>query len=54
MKLILDFSFANPGTSTAIEYFFNTNVLWTNEKNFFFVETIKAVIVTKTQFEEFQ
>jgi hypothetical protein len=30
-----------------------TNALWTDEKSRFIVETTKAVIVTKTHFEEF-
>jgi hypothetical protein len=29
-----------------------TNALWTDEKSRFLVETIKAVTVTKTRFEE--
>jgi hypothetical protein len=29
-----------------------TNALWTDEKSRFLVETIKAVTVTKTHFEE--
>jgi hypothetical protein len=49
----LEFSFAIPGTSAATERVFsNTNALWTDEKSRFLVETIKAVIVTKTHFEE--
>jgi uncharacterized protein (DUF1697 family) len=47
-QLILEFSFAIPGTSAAIERVFCiTNALWTDEKSRFLVETIKAVIVTK-------
>jgi hypothetical protein len=51
----VEFSFALPGTSAAIErvFFFITNALWTEENGRFLVETIKAVIVTKTHFEEF-
>jgi hypothetical protein len=49
----LEFSFAIPGTSAAIERVFSiTNALWTEEKSRFLVETIKAVVVTKTHFEE--
>jgi hypothetical protein len=45
--------FAIPGTNAAIERVFSiTNSLWTDEKSRFLVETIKAVIVTKTHFEE--
>jgi hypothetical protein len=47
-QLILEFSFAIPGTSTATErVFFITNALWTDEKSCFLAETIKSVIVTK-------
>jgi hypothetical protein len=53
IQLILEFSFAIPGTRAAIERVFSiTNALWTDEKSRFLVETIKAVIVTKTHFEE--
>jgi hypothetical protein len=49
----LEYSFAIPATSAAIERLFSiTNALWTEEKNRFFVETVKAVVVTKTHFEE--
>jgi hypothetical protein len=52
-QLILEFSFAIPGTSAAIERVFAiTDALWTDYKCRFLVETIKAVIVTKTHFEE--
>jgi hypothetical protein len=51
--IILEFSLAIPGTSASIERVFSvTNALWTDEKNSFFVETIKAVIVTKTHFHD--
>jgi hypothetical protein len=53
MHIILEFSFAIPGTSAAMESVFSiTNALWTNKKSHFLVETIKAVSVTKTHFEE--
>jgi hypothetical protein len=49
----LKFSFAICGTSAATERVFSiTNALWTDKKSRFLVETFKAVIVTKTQFEE--
>jgi hypothetical protein len=52
-QLVLEFSFAIPCTSAAIERVFSiTNALWTDEKSSFLVETIKAVIVTRTYFEE--
>jgi hypothetical protein len=53
IQLILEFSFAIAGTSAATETVFSfTNALWSDKKNCFLVETIKAVIVTKTHFEE--
>jgi hypothetical protein len=52
-QLNLEFSFAIPGTSAATERVFSiTNALWADEKSRFLVETIKAVIATKTHFEE--
>jgi hypothetical protein len=49
----LEFSFAIPGTSVATERVSAiTNALWSEEKSSFLVETIKAVTVTKTHFEE--
>jgi hypothetical protein len=52
-QFILEFSFAISGTDAAIERIFSiTNALWTDEKSRFLVETIRAVIVTKTHFEE--
>jgi hypothetical protein len=49
----MEFSFAIPGTSGAIERVFSiTNALWTDEKSRFLVETTKAVAVTKTHSEE--
>jgi hypothetical protein len=53
IQMILEFSFAIPGTSAAIERVFSTtNALWTDEKSRFLVETTKAVIVTTTHYEE--
>jgi hypothetical protein len=47
----LEFFFAITGASAAIERVFSiTSALWTDEKSRFLVETIKAVIVTKTHF----
>jgi hypothetical protein len=52
-QLILELSFATPGTSAGMERVFSvTNALCTDEKNRFLVETIKSMIVTKTHFEE--
>jgi hypothetical protein len=52
-RLVLEFSSAIRGTSAATERVFSiTDALWTDEKSRFLVETIKAVIVTKTHFEE--
>jgi hypothetical protein len=53
IQLILESSFAIPGTSAAIEGVFAiTNALWADKKSRFLVQTIKAVIVTETHFEE--
>jgi hypothetical protein len=42
-QLILEFSFAIPGSSAAIERAFSiTNALWTGKKSHFLAETIKA------------
>jgi hypothetical protein len=50
---ILELSLAIPSTSASIKRIFSiTNALWTDEKNSFLVETIKAVIVTKTHFQD--
>jgi hypothetical protein len=52
-QLILEFSFAIPGTSAVMERVLSiTNALWTDRKSHFLVETITAVTVTKTHFEE--
>jgi hypothetical protein len=52
IQLILEFSFAIPGTSTAIERVFSiTSALWGDEKSRFLFQTTKAVTVTKTYFE---
>jgi hypothetical protein len=49
----LEFSFAIPGTSATIERVLSiTNALWTDQKSHFLVETIKAVLITKTHLEE--
>jgi hypothetical protein len=48
----LEFSLDIPSTSASIERVFSiTNALWTDEKNSFLVETIKAVIVTEIHFQ---
>jgi hypothetical protein len=53
MHIISKFSLAIPGTSTSIERVFSiTHALWTDEKNSFHIETIKAMIVTKTHFQD--
>ena len=45
---------AIPGTNAAVERIFSTiNVLWTNEKNRFLVETIKSIIIVKTHFKNY-
>jgi hypothetical protein len=54
-QLILEFSFAIPGTNAAVERVFSiTNALWTDKKSCFLIETMKAVIVTEIHFEEFE
>jgi hypothetical protein len=51
--LVLEFSLTIPGTSAAIERVSSSiNSLWTDEKSCFLVETIKAVLGTKTHFED--
>jgi hypothetical protein len=54
IHIILEFSLAIPGTSASIEsiFFQMLYALWTDEKNCFLVETIGAVIVTKTHFQD--
>jgi hypothetical protein len=53
IQLILECSFAIPGTSAAIERVFSiTDALWTGEESRFLVETINAEIVSKTHLEE--
>jgi hypothetical protein len=52
-QLILEFSFTIPATGAAIQRVFSiANAPWTDEKSRFLVETIRAVTVTKTHFEE--
>jgi hypothetical protein len=51
-QLILEFSFAFPGTNAAIERVLSiTNALWTDERSRFLVETMKAD-GNETHFEE--
>jgi hypothetical protein len=53
IHIILEISLAIPGTTASIERLFSiTNSLWTDEKNSFLVETTKAVIMTKTHFQD--
>jgi hypothetical protein len=50
---LVEFSLALPGTNAEVEMTFSViNALWTDEKNKFKVQTIKAVIVVKTHFPE--
>jgi hypothetical protein len=52
-ELILEFSFAISGTRATMERVFSiTYALQTDKKSCFLVETIKAVIGSKTHFEE--
>ncbi|KAL4123154.1 hypothetical protein QTP88_015377 [Uroleucon formosanum] len=49
---IVEYSLAIPGTNAAVERIFSTiNVLWTDGKNRFLVETIKSIIILKTHFK---
>lgn len=49
---IVEYSLAIPGTNAAVERIFSTiNVLWTDEKNRFLVETIKSILIVKTHFK---
>jgi len=49
---IVEYSLAMPGTNAAVEQIFSTiNVLWTDEKNRFLVETIKSILIVKTHFK---
>jgi hypothetical protein len=44
---------ALPGTNAEAERIFSViNALWTDEKNKFRIETIKAIIVVKTHFQD--
>jgi hypothetical protein len=53
IHIILEFSLVPPSTSASIERVFSiTYALWTDEKNSFLVETIKAVIMIKTHFQD--
>jgi hypothetical protein len=53
IHIILEFSLVIPGTSSSIERVLSiTNALQTDEKNSFLIETVKAVIVTKTHFQD--
>jgi hypothetical protein len=53
-QLVLEFSFAIPSISATTQRVFSTtHAMWTDENSRFPAETIKAVIVTKTHFQEF-
>jgi hypothetical protein len=53
IRIVLEFSLAITSISASIERVFSiTNALWIDEKNSFLVETIKAVFVTKTHFQD--
>jgi hypothetical protein len=54
-QFVLEFSFAIPHTSAATDRIFSiTNALCTDEKEHFFVETRKAVTVTKIILRNFR
>ena len=45
---------AIPGTNASVERIYSiSNVLWTDEKNRFNVETIRSIIITKQHFKSF-
>jgi len=50
--VILEYSMAIPGTNASVERVFSiTNVLWTDEKNRFLVDTITSIIIVKQHFK---
>lgn len=50
--IILEYSMAIPGTNASVERVFSiTNVLWTDEKNRFLVDTIRSIIIVKQHFK---
>ncbi|KAF0755875.1 protein FAM200B-like [Aphis craccivora] len=52
--IILEYSMAFPRTNATVERVFSiTNVLWTNEKNHFLVNTIRSIIIIKQHFKNF-
>jgi len=52
--IILEYSMAFPRTNATVERVFSiTNVLWTNEKNHFLVNTIRSIIIIKQHFKIF-
>ena len=54
ISAIVEYALAMPGTNAAVERIFSTiNVLWTDEKNRFLVETIKSIIIVKTHFSNY-
>ncbi|VVC36885.1 Hypothetical protein CINCED_3A018747 [Cinara cedri] len=51
-RVILEYSMAIPGTNASVERVFSiTNVLWTDEKNQFLVDTIRSIIIVKQHFK---
>lgn len=43
-----------PGTNAAVERTFsNINVLWSDEKNRFLIDTIKSIIIVKNYFKNY-
>ena len=48
LTIILEYSMAIPGTNVSVERVLSiTNVLWTDEKNCFLVDTIRSIIIVK-------
>ena len=53
LKHIVSFALTIPGTNAAVERIFSlVNALWTDEKNRFSLESVKAMIITKTCFQD--
>lgn len=51
---IIEYALAIPGTNAAVERTFsNINILWSDEKNRFLIDTIKAIIIVKNHFKNY-
>ena len=53
IEVLVCFALAVPGTNAVVEIIFSImNSLWTDEKNRFITETVKAIIILKTHFQD--